>query len=83
MLRILDKDALKLDLTQLGFDDWSLEKFSAAIHQPYGMTYRRWTHAEFGCGRRKAVAAGDRKDHRQIGEEVAIHSCTISHSACG
>src|SRR5215468_6804057 len=37
VLRILDKDALKLDLTQLGFDPWSLEKFSAAIHEPYGM----------------------------------------------
>jgi type IV pilus assembly protein PilB len=37
VLRILDKDALKLDLTQLGFDDWSLEKFNAVIHQPYGM----------------------------------------------
>ncbi len=37
VLRILDKEALKLDLTQLGFDAWSLEKFSAAIHQPYGM----------------------------------------------
>ena len=37
VLRILDKDALKLDLTQLGFDDWSLEKFTGAIHQPYGM----------------------------------------------
>src|SRR5882762_4295279 len=37
VLRILDKDALKLALTQLGFDDWSLEKFNAAIHQPYGM----------------------------------------------
>jgi type IV pilus assembly protein PilB len=37
VLRILDKDALKLDLTQLGFDEWSLEKFNAAIHQPYGM----------------------------------------------
>ena len=37
VLRILDKDALKLDMTQLGFDEWSLEKFSAAIHQPYGM----------------------------------------------
>src|SRR6267143_1034620 len=37
VLRILDKEALKLDLTQLGFDEWSLEKFSAAIHQPYGM----------------------------------------------
>jgi type IV pilus assembly protein PilB len=37
VLRILDKEALKLDMTQLGFDEWSLEKFNAAIHQPYGM----------------------------------------------
>lgn len=37
VLRILDKNALKLDLTQLGFDPWSLEKFTHAIHQPYGM----------------------------------------------
>ena len=37
VLRILDKDALKLDLTSLGFDTWSLEKFQAAIRQPYGM----------------------------------------------
>ncbi len=37
VLRILDKDALKLDLSALGFDSWSLEKFNAAIHQPYGM----------------------------------------------
>ncbi len=37
VLRILDKESLKLDLTQLGFDPWSLEKFTHAIHQPYGM----------------------------------------------
>src|SRR5256885_6726724 len=37
VLRILDKEALKLDMTQLGFDEWSLEKFNGAIHQPYGM----------------------------------------------
>src|SRR2546423_1717244 len=37
VLRILDKDNLKLDLTQLGFDPWSLEKFGHAIKQPYGM----------------------------------------------
>jgi type IV pilus assembly protein PilB len=37
VLRILDKDALKLDLTSLGFDLWSLEKFQHAIRQPYGM----------------------------------------------
>jgi type IV pilus assembly protein PilB len=37
VLRILDKDALQLDLTKLGFDPWSYEKFNHAIHQPYGM----------------------------------------------
>jgi type IV pilus assembly protein PilB len=37
VLRILDKDSLQLDLTQLGFDAWSMDKFTAAIHQPYGM----------------------------------------------
>ena len=37
VLRILDKDALKLDLTQLGFDAWSMEQFTHAIKQPYGM----------------------------------------------
>jgi type IV pilus assembly protein PilB len=37
VLRILDKDSLKLDMTQLGFDPWSLERFGHAIKQPYGM----------------------------------------------
>src|SRR5881296_291004 len=37
VLCILDKDALQLDFTKLGFDPWSLEKFNAVIHQPYGM----------------------------------------------
>ena len=37
VMRILDKDALQLDLSLLGFDPWSLEQFSHAIHQPYGM----------------------------------------------
>jgi type IV pilus assembly protein PilB len=37
VLRILDKDALQLDLTKLGFDPWSLENFNKAIKQPYGM----------------------------------------------
>ena len=37
VLRILDKEALQLDLTKLGFDPWSYEKFNTAIHQPYGM----------------------------------------------
>jgi type IV pilus assembly protein PilB len=37
VMRILDKEALKLDLTMLGFDPWSLENFQKAIHSPYGM----------------------------------------------
>ena len=37
VLRILDKEALKLDLTDLGFETWSLAQFQAAIRQPYGM----------------------------------------------
>ena len=37
VLRILDKESLKLDLGDLGFDAWSLTQFQAAIRQPYGM----------------------------------------------
>src|SRR6058998_3198560 len=37
VLRILDKDALQLDLTKLGFDPWALEQFQKVIRQPYGM----------------------------------------------
>jgi type IV pilus assembly protein PilB len=37
VMRILDKEALQLDLGLLGFDAWSLEKFTKAIRQPYGM----------------------------------------------
>jgi type IV pilus assembly protein PilB len=37
VLRILDKEALQLDMTKLGFDEWSFEQFGHAIHQPYGM----------------------------------------------
>src|SRR5216117_1387653 len=37
VLRILDKEALQLDLTKLGFDAWAYDRFTHAIHQPYGM----------------------------------------------
>jgi type IV pilus assembly protein PilB len=37
VLRILDKEALQLDMTKLGFDPWSFEKFNHAIRQPHGM----------------------------------------------
>ncbi|MGH9340688.1 MAG: type IV-A pilus assembly ATPase PilB [Acidobacteriota bacterium] len=37
VLRILDREKLPLDLTQLGFEPESLKKFDQAIHKPYGM----------------------------------------------
>src|SRR2546425_5284523 len=37
VLRILDKDALQLDLTKLGFDPGALEHFEKVIRQPHGM----------------------------------------------
>ena len=37
MLRLLDKDKLMLDMTKLGFEPESLEKFQRAIANPYGM----------------------------------------------
>jgi type IV pilus assembly protein PilB len=37
VLRLLDRTSLRLDLTQLGFDAWSLEQFHKAIHSPHGM----------------------------------------------
>ncbi|MBP1767236.1 MAG: type pilus biosis protein PilB [Candidatus Aminicenantes bacterium] len=35
--RILDRQMLKLDLTELGFEEESLEKFQQAIHRPWGI----------------------------------------------
>ncbi len=37
VLRLLDKDNLMLDLTKLGFESESLQRFEHAIMQPYGM----------------------------------------------
>ncbi|HEV8437034.1 MAG TPA: type IV-A pilus assembly ATPase PilB [Methylomirabilota bacterium] len=37
VMRILDKEALQLDLSKLGFDPWSLEQFGKSIRNPYGM----------------------------------------------
>jgi type IV pilus assembly protein PilB len=37
VMRLLDKGALKLDVAGLGFDPWSLETFTKAIHSAYGM----------------------------------------------
>ena len=37
VLRLLDKENLRLDMTKLGFEPESLERFTLAIHKPYGM----------------------------------------------
>ena len=37
VLRLLDKSALQLDMTKLGFEEESLEEFHGAIHKPVGM----------------------------------------------
>lgn len=37
VLRLLDKEKLMLDMTKLGFEPESLEKFKRAIANPYGM----------------------------------------------
>src|SRR5438045_5928625 len=37
VLRLLDKENLRLDMTKLGFEAESLEKFTKAILKPYGM----------------------------------------------
>ncbi len=37
MLRLLDKENLRLDMTKLGFEPESLVKFEKAILKPYGM----------------------------------------------
>ncbi|HEX6159863.1 MAG TPA: type IV-A pilus assembly ATPase PilB [Thermoanaerobaculia bacterium] len=37
VLRLLDKDNLRLDMTKLGFEPESLERFEEAIFKPWGM----------------------------------------------
>ena len=37
VMRLLDKDKLMLDMTKLGFESESLDKFEAAIQKPWGM----------------------------------------------
>jgi type IV pilus assembly protein PilB len=37
VMRILDPDALRVDMTQLGFTPASLKRFDKAIHLPYGI----------------------------------------------
>jgi len=37
VMRLLDPEGLRLDMTRLGFEAKALERFTAAIHRPWGM----------------------------------------------
>jgi type IV pilus assembly protein PilB len=37
VMRILDPKSLMVDMTRLGFGEWSLKEFDKAIHLPYGI----------------------------------------------
>ena len=37
VMRILDKSALQLEMTKLGFEPEALERFQASVHKPYGI----------------------------------------------
>jgi len=42
VLRLLDKENLRLDMTKLGFEQESLTKFERSILRPYGMVLVTW-----------------------------------------
>jgi type IV pilus assembly protein PilB len=37
VMRLLDPEGLMLDMTKLGFEPWSLQRFQEAIHRPFGI----------------------------------------------
>ena len=46
VMRLLDKENLRLDMTKLGFEQASLDKFTKAIFKPYGMVLVTGTHRQ-------------------------------------
>jgi type IV pilus assembly protein PilB len=55
VLRILDKSALQVDLTKLGFEEEALEDFMAALNKPYGMIL---VTGPTGCGKTTTLYSG-------------------------
>src|ERR1041385_5957406 len=52
VLRLLDKENLRLDMTKLGFEPESLEKFQRAVLKPYGMVL---VNGPTGSGKTKTL----------------------------
>src|SRR5271168_4157140 len=56
VLRLLDKENLRLDMTKLGFEQVSLDKFQKAILKPYGMVL---VTGPTGSGKTNTMTAED------------------------
>ena len=54
----------------------------SVLDAAHGVTDRRRTHTELSRGGREGPVASNTGNDRQMAEEVAIHSCTVSHTAC-
>ena len=55
VLRILDKSALQVDLTKLGFEEDTLKDFMEALDKPYGMIL---VTGPTGCGKTTTLYSG-------------------------
>jgi len=69
VMRLLDKDRLMLDMTKLGFEPESLEKFEKAIERPYGMVL---VTGPTGSGKTNTLYSAIQKINRP---EVNIVTC--------
>ncbi len=69
VMRLLDKDRLMLDMTKLGFEPDSLEKFEKAIDRPYGMVL---VTGPTGSGKTNTLYSAIQKINRP---EVNIVTC--------
>src|SRR2546426_10040525 len=58
VLRLLDKENLRLDMTKLGFEPESLSKLERAILRPYGMVL---VTGPTGSGKTNTLYSSDRK----------------------
>ncbi|OGF59025.1 MAG: type IV-A pilus assembly ATPase PilB [Candidatus Fischerbacteria bacterium RBG_13_37_8] len=69
VMRLLDKDRLMLDMTKLGFETESLNKFEVAIEKPYGMIL---VTGPTGSGKTNTLYSAIQKINRP---EVNIVTC--------
>jgi type IV pilus assembly protein PilB len=80
VLRILDKESLQLDLTKLGFDPWSYEKFNHAI-PPYGCPHHRATGSGKTTSLYSAIATINSPEHNiMTAEDPSSTTSGVSRS---